>query len=136
MAHRGRESANDVLAAQLAAGATARAAALAAGVSERTVHRRLADARFTDRVTALRAAMVSAAAGKLTAGMGDAAATLVDASTKGEMRMRLRAAELVLTLGLKVTELSDLGVRLAAVERKLKGQERAGRALRTFNGRV
>jgi hypothetical protein len=124
VAHRGRNSANDVLTAQLAAGATVRDAATAAGVSERTVFRRLEDTAFTARLKALRAAMVSTAAGKLAGGMSDAAASLVEASTRGEMRTRLRAAELVLTLGMKVTELSDLEARVAEVERRLKAKER------------
>src|SRR4051812_38904491 len=77
VSHRGRHSADDALAAALAAGRTVRDAAAAAGVSEKTAHRRNADPAFKARVTALRAGMVTTAAGRLAGGMAAAADVLV-----------------------------------------------------------
>src|SRR5690349_4617372 len=76
VAHRGRASADERLAAELAAGKTVRGAADAAGVSERTAFRRLADDRFTSRVADLRGQMVARAAGHLADGMAEAADAL------------------------------------------------------------
>jgi len=58
VAHRGRQNADDLLAAELAAGKTVRDAATAAGVAERTAHRRRTDADFKARIIGLRAALV------------------------------------------------------------------------------
>ena len=68
VAHRGRQSADDRLAAELACGKTVRDAATATGVAERTAHRRQSEPEFRAKVADLRAGMVSAAAGRLADG--------------------------------------------------------------------
>src|SRR4051812_9747298 len=60
----------------LASGQTVRDAALSAGVSEKTVNRRLADPAFRQQVAELRSEMVSRAMGKMAEGMVEAAETL------------------------------------------------------------
>ena len=116
MAHRGRQNADDLLAAELAAGKTVRDAATAAGVAERTAHRRLTDAEFKARVTGLRASMVSAAAGRLADGMGEAATVLRALLTDAGPDVRHRAAVKVIELGVKLGELTDLERRVAELE--------------------
>jgi len=116
VAHRGRQNADDLLAAELAAGKTVRDAATAAGVAERTAHRRLTDAEFKARVTGLRASMVSAAAGRLADGMGEAATVLRALLASEDEHVRHKAAVKLLDLGLKVRDQSEIEDRLTAVE--------------------
>src|SRR5580700_10554187 len=57
------------LAGDLASGKTVKEAAVAAGLAERTVYRRLAERGFKARVDQLRAEMVERTAGRLVTGM-------------------------------------------------------------------
>ncbi|MGC4051924.1 MAG: hypothetical protein QM757_21490 [Paludibaculum sp.] len=117
MAARGRISADDALAAALAAGQTVIAAASTAGVSERTAFRRLDDPAFRARVAELRAGMVSTAAGRLADGMGQAADVLRALLAHKDPHVRHRAAAKLLEVGLKVVELAELEQRVAELER-------------------
>ncbi len=116
MAHRGRQNSDDLLAAALAAGKTAREAATASGVAERTVFRRLADDPFRRRVSELRAAMLGAAAGRLADTMTSAADVLRALLTDPDPDVRHRAAVKVIELGAKLGELTDLERRIAELE--------------------
>jgi hypothetical protein len=116
VAHRGRASADERLAAELAAGKTVREAAPAAGVSERTAFRRLADTAFKARVDELRAEMVSRAAGRLADGMVEAADVLRAFLVCSEPHLRQKAAVKLLELGLKVNEVTVLKSRVARLE--------------------
>jgi hypothetical protein len=108
VAHRGRQDADDRLALALASGKTIREAAADAGVSERTAHRRAADPAFRERVSGLRAGMVSAAAGKLADGMTQAATVLLGLMADPDPAIRFKAAAKVIELGVRVREAADL----------------------------
>ena len=116
MAHSGRDSANDRLAAELAAGRTVREAATAARVAERTAHRRQADTAFREKVADLRARMVSAAAGRLADGMTGAANVLREQLGSTDEHLRHRSAVKLIELGLKVAELTELERRVSELE--------------------
>jgi hypothetical protein len=121
VAGRGRHSADDALAAELAAGKTVRDAATAAGVAERTAFRRMTDSNFKARVSALRGDMVATAAGRLADGMGEAAGVLRALLADGDVNVRHRAAVKLLELGLKVVEMAELQRRVDDLERRLTG---------------
>ncbi|QDU19731.1 hypothetical protein [Urbifossiella limnaea] len=124
MAHRGRQNADDLLAAALAAGKTAREAATSAGVAERTVFRRLADDPFRRRVSELRAAMLgAAAAGRLADTMTSAADLLRGLLADPDPDVRHRAAVKVIELGAKLGELTDLERRIAGLEAATDSQK-------------
>jgi hypothetical protein len=108
--------ADDLLALALAAGRDVAEAAAAAGVSERTAYRRLADPAFKRRVAELRAGMVDRASGRLADGMADAAAALRDLLGHPDGRVRLGAARAMLEAGVRVREAAELEARLAALE--------------------
>ncbi len=65
MAGGDRKSADAALIAALATGATRQEAAKAAGISETTVYRRLADPAFRRRVNDARSELIDAAVGRL-----------------------------------------------------------------------
>lgn len=119
MAGSGRVSADDRLAAELAAGKVVANAATAAGVSERTAFRRLADPTFKGRVAELRSGMVAAAAGRLTDGMTEAAGVLRELLTHPNSGVRLRAAVKVIEFGMKVGELESLARQVGELRESL-----------------
>ena len=116
MAHRGRQSADDRLAAELACGKTVRDAATATGVAERTAHRRQSEPEFRAKVADLRAGMVSAAAGRLADGMTAAANVLREQLGSADEHLRHKSAVKLIELGVKVAELTDLERRLSELE--------------------
>ncbi|CEF49318.1 unnamed protein product [uncultured bacterium] len=118
MAEIGRKKGVSALLMALAAGKSVREAARAAGVSERTATRRLADPAFHRRVAELRAEMMGRAVGTMADGAADAAATLRKLlKAKGES-VRLGACRALLELGVKLRESVDFEARLAALEGK------------------
>jgi hypothetical protein len=118
VAHRGRRNADELLAAELAAGKTVRDAATTAGVAERTAFRRLADPDFTQRVATLRDDMVRTAAGRLADGMAAAADVLRALLADADPHVRHKAAVKLLELGVKVVELADLQRRVEDLEQR------------------
>ena len=121
MARPKRLEVDRVLLQALACGATVEHAARKAGVGERTVYRRLAEADFVRQLRDLRTEMVQRTASMLTgAGMG-AVKTLVDlqADVAVAAGVRRRSARDLLEMGLKFREAIDLEQRLAAVEARL-----------------
>jgi hypothetical protein len=76
MAEIGRRKGDDTLLLALASGQTARDAASAVGLGERTATRRLADPAFRRRVCQLRGEMVQRALSRMAEGMAEAADTL------------------------------------------------------------
>src|SRR5256714_587686 len=88
-----------ILVTALAKGATVPQAAAQAGVSERTVYRRLADPAFRARIETLRAEMVQRAAALLIAAAIHAAKTLIDLQASATpAAVRRRAARDILEL--------------------------------------
>jgi DNA-binding LacI/PurR family transcriptional regulator len=89
----------------LACGATAEQAARQAGVSVRTVYRRLKNQQFWRQVQAMRADMVQRASGTLTAAGAEAVKTLLELlRAPTPFHVRLGAARGILEMGLRVRE--------------------------------
>ncbi len=119
MANRRRRRGEDVLLNALAGGAIVEAAAGQVGMSERTVYRRLADPGFRRRLEELRAEMARRTASSLTAAGPKAVEVLLELLDSPSEATRLGAARLILQLGPKLREASDLEARLAAIEARL-----------------
>ena len=105
----------------LAYGLSPESAAEKAGLSRRTVYRRLEDPAFRARVTDLRADMVRRAAG-MAAFAGPSAVkalTTLQESAASEA-VRLGAARATLELGCKLREAVERTDRLAALEARLE----------------
>ena len=112
-----RKKNEDALLLALACGATVEAAGRQCDLTERTVYRRLREPAFKARLQELRADMVRRSAGMLTAAAGEAVRTLLSLQKdSAPPAVRLGAARAVLELGIKVRELADLEIRIAALE--------------------
>jgi hypothetical protein len=117
MAARGRSQADDLLAAELAAGATVAQAAAAAKVSERTTYRRLADPGFARKVSQVRNRMLGQAVGRLASNGSLAALVLATMATSAKNEAsRVAAAKGLLEFMFKGIEVVDHEERLAALE--------------------
>jgi hypothetical protein len=115
---------DEVLLAALACGATADAAAQKAGVSRTTVHRRLHDPEFCQRLQQIGTDMVKRAAAALTAASVEAIKTLLSLqATSIPHAVRLGAARSILELGVKLREVADTEERLAALEAQVASQQ-------------
>jgi hypothetical protein len=112
-----RKNTDEVLLTALACGATVDNAAHAAGMSARTVHRRLKEPTFQQRLQQARTEMIQRTAAMLTAAGLESVKTLLNlqqpASPAG---VRLGAARSILELGVKLREASEMAQRLAALE--------------------
>jgi hypothetical protein len=128
MPHGGRRSADERLLALLACGATVEAAAQQAGVGPATVHRRLNDPGFRERLQRVKAEFVQRTAGTLTAAATEAVRTLLELlKAPAPPPVRLGAAKAVLEIGLKVREVAELEERMTALEERLDAGEAARR---------
>lgn len=117
MAHRGRFSAREPLAAALATGGTVRDACAKLGLGERTAYRWCQDEAFQARVNELRGELVRQAMGKLIDGMGLAVERLKTlASTEAEGGAAVSACRTLLDYALKLREHSELSDRLDHLE--------------------
>jgi len=107
---------DDVLALAIASGKRIGKAAKLAGMSERTAHRRLANADFRVRVQEIRAEILSQTVGKL-ADLGSHATktlrALLDANNDS---VRLGAAKASIELAAKLHERLEIELRLVALE--------------------
>ncbi len=119
----GRSAARDeVLVAALATGATQTEAARMAGMSERTVRRRLDETAFADRVAAERRAVATRTAARITAlASHDAVAVVRELMVNEDVApsVRLRAALGVLTVAPAWRDKGELEATVAAVEARL-----------------
>ncbi len=104
----------------LARGVAVKTAAQAAGVSERTASRRLADPEFRRAVSAARAALLDRAIGQLADASSDAAEVLKGLLNVADPRIRVRAATSILELAPKLRESAELEERVAELERLAK----------------
>jgi hypothetical protein len=116
----GRHGADESLALALARGQTLTEAACAAGVSERTAHRRWAEPAFRRRVSDLRGEVVALAASRLATAMARAADRLAELVESTDPRVALMAAKAVLSLGLLAREKMDSETLLRELEAKLE----------------
>lgn len=98
------------------------AAAEAAGVSERTVYSRLADDAFRSEYERRRRATLDNACRTLQSALTDAVDVLTSIMQDAENspQSRITAARSVLEYGVKLTELTDLAARVAALEAAAK----------------
>jgi type II secretory pathway component PulF len=114
---RTRKNTDEVLLTALACGATVDSAAHSAGMSARTVHRRLKEPAFQERLQQTRTDMLQRTAAMLTAAGLESVKTLITLQqTSNPGSVRLGAARSVLEMGAKVREASELAQRLAALE--------------------
>src|SRR3954447_23976672 len=101
VARSGRQNADSALIAALAAGHTARVAAKACGVSERTVARRQADATFRAAVVEARTDLLRQAVGVLAAKATAAAEGLEQLLAADSEQVRLGACRSLLEFAIK-----------------------------------
>jgi DNA-binding LacI/PurR family transcriptional regulator len=120
MAARGRSAADAVLVAALASGATQREAAEQAGVSERTVRRRLDDDDFRSAVEEARREMVAQAVAHLSGTATDAAKTLRALLKARSEHARLGAARAVLDYLRQHRAEVEVEERIAELERRAR----------------
>ncbi len=106
-----------VVATAVASGATYAVAASQAGISERTVKRRMQDPRFRTAVQEIQARTVEAAASKLAHLSTEAIDTLGELMRTNEpSHVRLGAARAVLETALRWQELAEIQGRLQKLE--------------------
>jgi uncharacterized small protein (DUF1192 family) len=126
MAHSGRKEADTALLLALACGAMAEQAAQKAGVSVRTVRRRLATPEFRRRIQALRDDMVQRTTAMLTAASLEVVKTqLALLHSAMPPAVRLGATNSVHKWALKLREATELTERIAALEaeqRRARGE--------------
>jgi hypothetical protein len=125
MAENGRRKRDDALLLALASGQTVRDAARAAGISERTATRRMAEHDFRARVAELRDGMVARALGRMADGMSDAADKLRQLllSARSEA-VQLGACRTLLGLGVKLRESVEIQQRVEDLEKKIQQEEK------------
>jgi type II secretory pathway component PulF len=109
----------------LAKGLTARSAATEAGLSERTVYRRLQDPAFRQAVDAARSQLVSETLGRLISSGVSAAATLQALLKARSEHVRLGSARAILELTQRYREADELERRITALEQALVEQPTA-----------
>jgi hypothetical protein len=114
--HNGRGNADTALVAALAAGSTRQEAALAAGVSQRTVARRLEDPAFRCRVEDAQHELLSCAVSRLSAASNAAVDTLTSLLASDLASARLGASRAILEFGVKLREHQNLDHRIRALE--------------------
>jgi hypothetical protein len=104
----------------LACGASPESAAQRAGLSLRTVYRRLAEPGFQAQVRQVRGEVVRRAAGLFTAaGMASIKTLTALQEAAASEAVRLGAARAVIELGCKLRDSVELTERLAALEARL-----------------
>ena len=114
-----RSGKDSALALALAGGSQAKDAVPQAGVTDRTIRRKLADPSFRRLVTDLRDELIGRALGRLADNMtlaSDEIAALLKAENPA---LRLRAARAMLTFGLRLRDSVDLTDRVREIERDL-----------------
>jgi hypothetical protein len=120
MPQQGKRQADLRLMTALACGATVEQAAAKSGLSESTVYRRLSDPAFAKQLQTMKAEMVQRTAAALTAAAMEGVKTLLELMKPSNTGpTRLGAARSVLEMGVKLRELAELEVRLAALEERV-----------------
>lgn len=127
----GKPRQEQVLIEALARGTSRVQAARQAGVSERTVFRRLNDSEFCGQVATTRAQMIADASGKLSALAVKAVDTLEGLLKEESPSIRLAAAKAVLDSVLRLRESEELANRLDVLEEKLAKTEASNNGKRS-----
>jgi hypothetical protein len=113
----GKRDVDHLLATAIARGATREEAARTAGVSVRTLHRRLEDAQFQSRVDDLRDELAAEVTARLLSACTQALVTLEALLGPAEPpAVRLGAARILLDQAQRWRVAEDVEVRLAALE--------------------
>lgn len=105
---------------------TIEAAAQAAGVSRKTVERRMDDPEFLEAYNDARRQLVTTAAGRISSRIGRAADTLGEVmdNTEAPAAARISAARAILEYGLKYGELVDVTRRVDELESRLEDMQK------------
>lgn len=119
MAENGRAERSHVLILALASGAAVRDAARQSGFSERTIYRRLKDAKFRQRVKSAQANMLERGVAMLADSCCDSVQTLRKALQSPDDRVKISAARSILMLAGRLHQSVELEERLAALESRL-----------------
>ena len=121
MARNGRETrkGESAFLVAMAGGSTVRAAARRAGIGERTAFRRLGEPDFRKKVSAMRAATIERATGRLARASTKAAATLDRLLRSKDERIRLAAGRWILRMLTHLRDHADHEERLLQLEAKL-----------------
>ena len=110
------------LALALSRGATITEAAEEAGVGERTVRRRLADAQYRAAVASLRTRYIDQSVGLLAEASGKAVRALVDVLETGPATARVAAAKTLLSNAISLADFSETRARIEALEQQILQQ--------------
>ena len=108
-----------ILALALASGATQAVAAELTDISPRTIHRHLSDPEFRKLVIEYRDSIVAETLGKMASNMTRAADALAVLLDTDDVKVRLRAARAVLSLGMRLRDSVDLSERVRQLEEEL-----------------
>lgn len=114
-------SGDEVLIASLTAGATLQEAATAAGVSAKTVSRRLREPEFAKALRDARRMVIAVAVNRLASSASEAVDELRSLLSSSSDSIRLRAAVAILDSSHRMLDAQELVERLAAVETQLAG---------------
>ncbi len=127
MSRRDRRSRSDIIAAALASGATQREAGRAAGVSERTVRRRLEQPEFAAQVAHERAELVTRVSARLT-GLASKALDTLESLLGADVAsgVRGRTATGILAASRVWRDAAEIEDRLRMVEGLLDAQVERG----------
>ena len=119
MAENGVFEKDVILALALASGATQAMASEQTDVSLRTIQRRLSDPEFRKLVIEYRDSIVAETLGKMASNMTRAADALAVLLDNDDVKVRLRAARAVLSLGMRLRDSVDLSERVRQLEEEL-----------------
>jgi hypothetical protein len=120
--------ADPLILAALACGASADQAGAKAGVSGRTVRRRLRDPAFRRKLNRIRGELKMRTADQLSAASTEAVRTMIQLMTSASPpNIRLGAARSIVELGMKTSEYADVSVRLNELEQRLAEQDKSHR---------
>lgn len=114
-----REAQDEVLVAALASGRSYSDAGQLAGVSDRTVARRMSDVSFARRVAERRGEQVVATAGRISSLAGEAVDAIRGCLSDSSANTRLAAARLLLDWSLKFRRGEDLTLAVAEIRQHL-----------------
>ena len=119
--------ADEALALALAEGQTIEGAARKAGVGRTTAHRRLHQPEFRQRVNEIRGEMLNRMVSSISNIGAGAVAILAQLTQATSDSIKLAAARTILEYSIRGNELVSVQERLAAIEIRLKKQEKHAR---------